>query len=237
MSFFSRTLAALCLLVAAGVAQAEIVTLDGTNLTISYDPSNFSMAPSLTSSGVNFSASELSTQAGGSSPYGTNQVSSSVSFVVSLTNASQIFSSIDLESHGAYTLSGPQSSVSLTGSTISVSAVSDPSLSVTSNLTPLSPLNDADGSQHYWTANGLTSLSSALWSGVRSVQVTIFDDLTASASSAGSSASIAAGFLGLGPQPDTITIGLSTVPLPDTLALMGVGLACLWGWSRRSRPG
>jgi len=234
MSPFRLIVIALLLSGSASPALANLVTINGTDVSFTYDPSTFSVGPNIGSNGVSYLGNRVTSQAGGSSGNGVNLSSSTITFFIQLTNPSEQFNNISLSEHGSYFLAGPNSSVSLAGSTMTISDVSAPSLTTGSAITSLAPMTTNDGVEHGWDGNAASDLSSSQWSSVRSLKITVVNELTASALS-GSSASISAGFAGLGSTNDTLSVGVSAVPLPTSFLLFATGLLGLFLFTRRAQ--
>jgi hypothetical protein len=216
-------------------AVAAEVTVTGDGVSFTYDPNTFLIGPQANNTSASFLQNTLVAQAGGSSAPGTNSTGSSVTFTISLTQPGEQFSDAVLTEHGSYTLSGPNSSVSTAGSTFTVTAVGS-NLSSSSAIVPDAPPNINDGASHTWTGTSTDDLSGSDWANVRELKVTITNLMTASAAP-GSSASIGAGFAGVGSQGDSVSVGVSPVPLPGSLVLLAGGLAtlCALGFLRRHR--
>jgi hypothetical protein len=216
-------------------AMAAEVTVSGDGVSFTYDPNTFLIGPQANNTSASFMQDTLVTQAGGASGPGTSSTGSSVTFTIQLTQPGESFSDVILTEHGSYTLSGPNSSVSTAGSTFTVTALGS-NLSSSSAIVPDSPANINDGTSHAWTSTSTDDLSGSNWANVRELKVTINNLLTASAGP-GSSASIGAGFGGVGSSGDTVSVGVSPVPLPGSLAMLTGGLTALGalGLLRRQR--
>jgi len=224
MSIFKSLLlvAAALPLFGAWPAHAGLITIDGQDVSFTYDPSTFVVGPAVSGDNVEFSSNTIVATAGGSAPNGVLSTSSSVTFEIELTNPNDSFSTISLAEHGIYSLSGNNSSVSMAGSSMTISAVGS-NASVTSSISPTSSLLQNDGNTHGWTATASDSLASGPLAGVREISVTLYNLLTASASP-GSTAMIEAGFAGDAGNPDGLSVGVTSTPLPGSSTLLGSGL-------------
>ena len=218
-------------------AHAGFVTISGEDVSFTYDPSSFAVGPGVAGNNAAFLGNSISAQAGGSSLNGIVSTASTVSFFITLTNPNESFDSITLTEHGSYLLSGPNSSVSMTGSTMTISNGSHAN-STSSAISPNSAITQNDGLVHGWVASSTDDLSSGALNGSRTVEVTIYDLLTATASP-GSTASISAGFAGTGSNTDDLSVGVSSTPLPNSAAMMASGLLGLLSlaFMRRRNPG
>ena len=219
----------------ATAGNAAEVTVAGNGVSFTYDPDAFLIGPQASATSASFMQNTLVTEAGGASGPGVTSVGSSVSFTIELTQPDMEFSDVVLTEHGSYSLSGPNSSVSTAGSMFNVTAVGS-TISESAAIVPDSPTNISDGTSHGWTATSTDDLSGSAWANVRSLKVTITNLLTASAGP-GSTASIGAGFGGASSDGDTVTAGLSPVPLPGSLEMLSSGLAalCAVGYLGRRR--
>ncbi len=225
-------LAAVALALAPAV-HAGIVTIDGSDVSFTYDPANFVDGPGINGNNAAFLTNTISAAAGGAALDGSVSTASSVTFTITLTNQNESFSNISLSEHGSYSLSGNNSSVSMNGSMMTVSAVNGPG-SMSAAISPITAITQNDGATHGWQAGASDNLSTGSLTGVRSINVTIYNVLTASAS-AGSTAQIAAGFAGTGSNDDGLTVGVSSAPLPGSAMLFFPGLLLLAVFAVRKR--
>lgn len=216
-------------------ANAAEVTVNGDGVSFTYDPNTFLIGPQANNTSASFLQNTLVAQAGGTSGPGTNSTGSTVTFTIALTQPGEEFSSAVLTEHGSYSLSGPNSSVSTAGSSFTVTAVGS-TLSTSSAIVPDSPANINDGASHAWTGTSTDDLSGSDWSNVRELKVTISNLMTASAGP-GSTASIGAGFAGVGSDGDSVTVGVSPAPLPGSFGMLSGGLAALCALGYLSRRG
>jgi hypothetical protein len=216
----------------APLAHAGLVTINGSDVSFTYDPANFVDGPGINANSAAFLTNTISAAAGGSALDGSVSTASSVTFTITLTNANESFNTVALSEHGSYELSGPNSSVSMNGSLMTVSAANG-SGSMSSAISPTTSITQNDGVTHGWDASASDNLSTGSLSDARSINVTIYNTLTASAS-AGSTAQIAAGFAGTGSNDDGLTVTVSQTPLPNSIALFLPGVALLAGLAKRS---
>ncbi len=134
------------------------------------------------------------------------------------------FSSATVGLQGDYTVAGAGASVSISN-TLTVSDTSNAATSVTPVMTD-SGFGSANGTYN-WTSVGTADLSTAMWSGVNSINLSLASILSATTSAQGESALIQEKFTG------SSVVSIQTVPLPAAVWLMGSGLLALFGLGKR----
>ncbi len=208
---------------------AAIVHLAGDTVDFYYDDAQPGMAAygSLTAVGDAIFATpdQFQAEVGGNGGVVTFSALGTVTVVVKPGYA---FDAISVAQEGDYLVSGIHSSVNVTGN-LSVADSNNPATSealVMSN----SGLGMNDGQTHTWTSSGSFDLSTAMWNGVNSVELSLDTLLQASTpDSSGDYAFIQNKFTGVG----MVTIQTTVVPVPAAVWLMASGLLGLVAAARR----
>ncbi len=138
------------------------------------------------------------------------------------------FDAMHVAQFGDYQLSGSGATNNVSG-TLSVSDSNNASTASTDALF-VTGLGINDGQTHEWQATAGFDLSTAMWSNVNSIELSLDSLLSASTSTTGESAFTQSKFVGGG----MVTIETSAVPVPAAVWLFGSGLLGLAGIARRS---
>lgn len=221
------------LLAISGIASAASVTLNGTDVSFTYDDANTGLFGSPTVSGNTIFFTPTDFKAVSTNGAGTMVTSSTVNVVIT-PHQGNALTSLSLTERGDYSLDGEGSSVGI-GGQLRVFSMNDPiNVEDSSFITTASNLTINDNLYHNWTAGAGVDLTGAQWSKTSAVNMTLENVLEATTSGSGpSKAFIEKKFAGVG-----ITVGLvppASVPIPAAMWLFGSGLLGLVGVARRER--
>ena len=228
-----RPVAVGILLATSGLVSAATVTLNGSDVSFTYDDTNMGLFGSPTVSGNTIFFTPTNFKAVSTNGEGLVITTSTVNFVVT-PNQGKAITSLALTERGDYSLDGEGSSVGI-GGQMRVFSMNDPiNVADSSFITSASDLTTNDNLYHNWTAGAGVDLTGAQWSKTSAVNMTLENVLEATTSGSGpSKAFIEKKFAGVG-----ITVGLvppASVPVPAAMWLFGSGLLGLMGVARRER--
>lgn len=221
------------LLATSGIVSAASVTLNGSDVSFTYDDTKTGLFGSPTVSGNTIFFTPTDFKAVSTNGAGTVITSSTINIVVK-PNQGKAITSLALTERGDYSLDGNGSSVGI-GGQMRVFSMNDPiNVEDSSFITTASNLTTNDNVYHNWTAGAGVDLTGAQWSKTSAVNMTLENILEATTSGSGpSKAFIEKKFAGVG-----ITVGLvppASVPVPAAMWLFGSGLLGLVGVARRER--
>lgn len=222
------------LLATAGVASAASVTLNGTDVSFTYDDTNTGLFGSPTVSGNTIFFTPTNFKAQSTNGDGTFISSSTVNVVIT-PHQGNALTSLSLTERGDYSLDGEGSSVGI-GGQLRVFSMNDPiNVEDSSFITSTSDLTINDNLYHNWIAGAGVDLTGAQWAKTSAVNMTLENILeaTTNGDSFPAKAFIEKKFAGVG-----ITVGLvppASVPVPAAMWLFGSGLLGLVGVARRER--
>ena len=223
-----REIAAVSLFSVCTLSNAATIHLAGDTVDFYYDdaqPGMSSYGP-LSSIGNSIFAQSVNLSADA-----TNGSSTSVSALGTITIVAQpgySFSFIHVAQLGDYSLNGAGASIDVSG-TLSIEDSINSSTSFTNTLS-ISGLGINDGLTHEWQASSGFDLSTATWSNVTSIELSLDTLLSATTLISGESAFTESKFVGGG----MVTIETSAVPVPAAIWLFGSGLLGLASIARRS---
>jgi len=219
-------------------AQAALITLSGPNFDLKYDDSQTGIVtfgiPALSWNTIFFVPSGFTAV----STNGTGTVSTTGSVAFELIARPQVaFLDLFVTERGDYRLNGNGSSVNVSGS---ISATNTMGVTDTAalSISPSTPLTIADDTLHAWlgTANLGTGSGTPLGLAPTSLSIVLSSTLTASTESNPSLAFIQQKFAGERVELQVRPSGeVIVVPVPDSIYLLGIGLACLGGVTRLHR--
>lgn len=221
------------LLATSGMAAATSVTLNGSDVSFTYDDANTGLfgSPTVAGNTIFFTPTDFIAQS--TNGAGTVITSSTVNIVVT-PNQGKAITSLSLTERGDYSLNGDGSAVGI-GGQLRVFSMNDPiNVEDSSFITSASNLAINDNHYHNWTAGAGVDLTGAQWAKTSAVNMTLENILEATTSGTSpSKAYIEKKFAGVG-----ITVGLvppASVPVPAAAWLFGSGLFGLIGVARRER--
>ena len=218
--------AALC---TATTGQAAIITLSGDTVDFVFDDTQpgLSYYGSLNVVGDSIFATPDSIIAQAANG-GNDSLVVPATVVTVVAHAGYEFTSATVGIEGDYTVSGDGASVSISN-TLVVSEAGAPGNSVSPAMVNSGFGNT--GGPYNWSSVGTADLSTAMWDGVTSIELSLSSILTASTTSSGESAQIQEKFT----ASSVVAIETSPVPVPAAVWLMGSGLLALFGVSARRR--
>jgi len=224
-----REVTALSLISACTLCNAATVHLAGSTVDFYYDDAQPGMSAygSLSAIGNSIFAQSVNLSADAS-----NGSSASINALGSITivaHSGYSFDSMQVAQFGDYSLSGAGASINVSG-TLSVED-SNNSTTSSSNTLSISGLGLNDSQTHEWQAIAGFDLSSAMWSNVSSIELSLDTLLSASTLSNGESAFTESKFVGGG----MVTIETTVVPVPAAVWLFGSGLLGLASIARRPK--
>lgn len=209
---------------AAGSALAATQTLNGTTFDVQYDDALLGLfgTPSLLGDTIVFTPTNFRAESLNGQGFAT--ANSTINLKI-LPHTGQDLVSVVLTERGDYVLEGAGSFVRVTGQLRSFD-LGNPLYEVTDTITvlPSTPLNLLDGQLHNWVAEAsLDYASDANLADTRGVNLTVQNNLRAfTPTGTESLAYIEKKFAG-----DTITVVVTTVPEPSSVALFALGAAGL----------
>ncbi|HHH44186.1 MAG TPA: hypothetical protein ENK49_08610 [Gammaproteobacteria bacterium] len=233
MSVFTlvgRTLAATFLLLCSTSAHATIVHLAGDTVDFFYDDAQPGMAAYGTLTAVGDSIIALPTNFFAESLNGAGLSSfSALGTVTVVAKSGYQFKSVAVAQQGDYQSSSGSTSVS----TSADFDVTDSTVPATTVSTPLVSTDDftVKGGLTAWSSSASVDLSTPMWNGVASIDLTLDSLLTASTGANGESARIQNKLVGSG----LMTVVTTPVPLPASLWLFASGFVMLVGRCRRRK--
>ncbi len=225
----SRTLLSSVFLMSATLsvnAVAAIVHLSGNTVDFFYDDSQPGMAAFGTLTAVGDSISATPTNFLATAQDGANDSFSVTGTVTVVAKPGYSFNLVQVAEQGDYTLAGSGASVAFSG-TLDVSDSNNVSTTIS---TPLASASDFTlPGTNPWAGSASTDLSTAMWNGVTSIDLTLATLLNATTLASGELATIQNKLTAGG----LVTIVTTPVPLPASIWLFGTGLALLLGKARR----
>lgn len=224
-----QIITACALLCGSTLSNAAIVHLSGTTVDFYYDDAQPGMAAygSLTAVGdsifatpTNFLAQSTNGGLDSFTAFGT---------VTVVAKTGYEFSMVAVQQQGDYQVAGAGASVNVVGDL----GIEDSSNAATNDSLVMTNtgLGIYDGLLNPWSSYGSFDLSTAMWNGVNSIELSLLSTLTATTTNLGDSALIQNKFVGGG----MVTIETSPVPLPASMWLLLSGFVTLGGFMRR-RP-
>lgn len=203
-------------------ADAAFVTLNGSNVTFTYDNSNLGLfgAPSVVGDSLYFTPTTFIAKS--TNGQGEVLTSSTINIQIATKSSGLSFGQISLSEWGDYRLTNTGSSVDVDGALIVTNLANPLAFPVFTPITSPYDFGIVDSNVHFWQATA-TDLSQNGWS---YINVTIQNILTASTTQNPSSAFIEKKFVGL---------GVSTVPIPGAAWMLGAGLIGLVAVRRRNK--
>jgi hypothetical protein len=222
-----KTLACSALLLGSSAVPAAMITLNGTNVSFTYDDSipSFFGTPMVSGDAIYFTPTNfkaISLNGAGS------VITSSTFNIVVTAHQGVTMGALNLQERGDYSLSGNGSSVDL-GGQLRAFDISNPlNVEDSSFITTSSDLTLNHGN---WVGTAGINLGTAQWLNATSINMTLENILTATTIDFPSAAFIEKKFVGVG-----ITVGSvppSEVPVPTAAWLFGSGLVAMVGIARR----
>lgn len=213
------------------VTQAQLVTVNGTNVSFTYDNTDLGLFGTPTVFGDSIFFTPTNFDAVSTNTNGAVIVNSTVNVDVTVLNPNAyVFEGFSLIERGDYKLVGSNSSVDVGGQLRARDFTFNPLTEVNDFIVETAPLTNNDGNFHNWEADAAVTISGAAWEGVNTIRVTIENVLTATSTALGESAflekKLAGGSVGLVVNP---------VPVPPAVWLFGSGLLGLVGIARRKK--
>ncbi len=220
--------AALCTTTAG---QAAIITLSGNTVDFVFDDTQpgLSYYGSLNVVGDSIFATPDSIIAQAVNG-GNDSLSVPATVVTVVAHAGYEFTSATVGLEGDYAVSGSGASVSI-NNTLVVSETGAPGNNVSPAMVN-SGFGNTDG-VYNWSSVGTADLTTAMWDGVSSIELSLASILMANTTASGESAQIQEKFT----ASSVVAIETSPVPAPAAVWLMGSGLLALFGVSARCRQG
>jgi hypothetical protein len=245
-----RLRGALCLAAILGVlgtaAQAQVVTIDGTDFNVTYNESDLGLFGTLNLVGDNLFFTPNNFLADSVNGQGAVATDSTASGIIITAHPGFTFGTLSLSEFGDYLLQGPGSSVSVAGELVAFD-YNNPFTTVTQVdqvTNPALPLTINDGTTHNWETSAVINNSStpttggSPWlAGASQVDFEIENLLTAYTASCPESGCSAEEQAFIQKKLSGVEVSVTPVPLPSTLwmALSALGgLALVTGAKRRS---
>ncbi len=218
--------AALC---TATAGQAAIITLSGNTVDFVFDDTQpgLSYYGTLNVVGDSIFATPDSIIAQAVNG-GNDSLSVPATVVTVVAHAGYEFTSATVGIEGDYTVFGAGASVSI-NNTLVVSETGAPGNNVSPTMVN-SGFGNTDGTYN-WSSVGAADLTTAMWDGVTSIELSLSSILSASTTASGESAQIQEKFT----ASSVVAIETTPVPVPAAVWLMGSGLLALFGFSGRRR--
>jgi len=224
-----KEITALSLFSACTICNAAPVYLAGDTVDFYYDDAQ----PGMSAYGpLSVVGNSIFTQSVNLSADAANGSSTSINALGSITivaHSGYSFDSMQVAQFGDYSLSGAGASISVSG-TLSVEDSNNSAIS-SSNSLNVSGLGLNDGQTREWQATAGFDLSTATWSNVSSIELSLDTLLSASTSAIGESAFTESKFVGGG----MVTIETTVVPVPAAVWLFGSGLLGLASIARKPK--
>lgn len=210
-----------------GGAYAADITLTGTNVDFTYDDTLVGLFGQPTVAGDTLFFTPVDFQAQSLNGAGFAFTNDTINIKVT-AHSGWAFDSVDLLERGDYLLLGAGSTADVSGQ-VRVFDTAMPLMDLTSNITPVSPLNLAGVPTKNWTANASVDVSA--WNTASTLNVTVENLLLTSTSAPTSLAFLEKKFVGL----SLGTIAVTPVPEAETYLMMlaGLGLVGLMVSRRR----
>lgn len=228
-STFMRAGALVAALCTTTAGQAAIITLSGNTVDFVFDDTQpgLSYYGSLNVVGDSIFATPDSIIAQATNG-GNDSLAVPATVVTVVAHAGYEFTSATVGLEGDYAVSGSGASVSISN-TLVVSETGAPGNNVSPAMVN-SGFGNTDGTYN-WSSVGTADLTTAMWDGVSSIELSLASILMASTTANGESAQIQEKFT----ASSVVAIETSPVPVPAAVWLMGSGLLALFGVSARRR--
>ena len=213
------------------VTQAALITVNGTNVSFTYDDAFLGLfgAPSVFGDSIFFTPTNF--DAVSDNQDGLVTVNSTVNVDVTIFNPDAfVFDGFMLVERGDYSLVGSNSSVDVGGQLRARDWTIDPNTEVNDSIVETAPLTNNDGEFHNWEAGATVAIGGAEWQDVTTIRVTIENVLRATSLTQGESAFIEKKFAG-----GSVGLVVNPVPVPPAVWLFGSGLIGLVGIARRKK--
>ena len=210
-----------------GGAHAAAVTLTGTNVDFTYDDTLVGLFGQPAVAGDTLFFTPVDFQAQSLNGAGFAFTNDTINIKVT-AHSGWAFDSVDLLERGDYLLLGAGSTADVSGQ-VRVFDTAMPLMDLTSNITPVSPLNLAGVPTKNWAANASVDVSA--WETATMLNITVENLLLTSTSAPTSLAFLEKKFVGL----SLGTIAVTPVPEAETYLMMlaGLGLVGLMVSRRR----
>lgn len=222
------------MLLSSGFASAASITLDGTNVSFTFDDTLLGLygTPSVTGDTMYFTPTGF--RAVSTNGAGTVINSSNMNIVITSNDGMEL-SYIAFQERGDYSLNGGGSSVDVSGQIRAFDIANPLTVEDSAFILTSSNLSINDNKLHNWVATANLDLSTALWDDVSAINFTLENILEATTVSRFSKAFIDKKFAGFSITASSIdgSAPPSAVPVPTAAWLFGSGLIGLVGVSRR----
>lgn len=217
------------------VASASMITLNGTDVTFTYDDTLTGLFGTPTVSGNSLFFTPTTFQAISTNGAGTQLTNANMNVLVT-PHTNVTLTKADVQERGDYSLNGTDSAVSAAGALRAFDTKHPFTVSDSSLITTSAPTTTNDNMFHDWTANASLDFSSSDWQKAGPINFTLENVLEATTSASISKAFIDKKFAGiqLGVTGSGVVPPTETVPVPAALWLFGSGLIGLVAVSRRT---
>ena len=213
----------------ATTGQAAIITLSGNTVDFVFDDTQAGLsyygALSVVGDSIFATPDSIIAQATNG---GSDTLTLPATVVTVVAHAGYEFTSATVGLEGDYTVTGAGASVSI-NNTLVVSETGAPANNVSPTMVNSGFGNT--GGPHNWLSVGTADLTSTMWDGVTSIDLSLSSILMAITTSSGESAQIQEKFT----ASSVVAIETTPVPVPAAVWLMGSGLLTLCGVAIRRR--